>query len=149
MRVDPTCEFCSVVAGQESTREVFRSRFVVGFLPLEPATLGHTLLIPHAHIPDIWEVDAPTASNLAMATLTLARAIRSALRPDGMNIIQSNGDAATQTVPHVHVHFVPRWYNDSMGAIWPQETHLTEQAKDEACGRIREAVALERQRGAR
>lgn len=50
----------------------------------------------------------------------LAGKLRDQYRPDGMNIIQSNGEAATQTVPHVHFHLVPRWLGDKMGRIWPE-----------------------------
>jgi histidine triad (HIT) family protein len=143
---DPDCDFCGIVARQEDAREVFRTEHLVGFFPLEPATLGHTLLIPREHIPDIWALDDQTAGHLARATLTLANAIREGMNPDGLNIIQSNGEAATQTVPHLHVHLVPRWENDGMGRIWPDETDWSEQAKDDACGKVRAAYNSQDQR---
>lgn len=143
---DPTCGFCGIVARQEDAREVLRTEHLVGFFPLEPATLGHTLLIPRNHISDIWSLDEATARHLAEATLALSRAIRDAMNPDGLNVIQSNGAAATQTVPHLHVHLVPRWQNDAMGRIWPEETGWTEQSKNDACNRIRAAYVDEQQR---
>lgn len=144
--VDPDCDFCGIVARQEDAREVFRTEHLVGFFPLEPATLGHTLLIPREHIPDIWSLNDQTGGHLARATLTLANAIREGMAPDGLNIIQSNGEAATQTVPHLHIHLVPRWENDSMGRIWPGETDWSEEAKDEACSKIRTAYQSQGQR---
>lgn len=136
---EPGCDFCEIVARQEDAREVLRNEHLVGFFPLEPATLGHTLLIPRQHVSDIWALDKSTARHLAGATLTLAHAIRDAMHPDGLNIIQSNGAAATQTVPHLHVHLVPRWDDDGMGRIWPDETHWTDESKDDACRKVRAA----------
>lgn len=121
-----TCEFCHIVNADEPARIVMRSARVVAFFPLEPATLGHTLIIPATHVSDIWALDKSIASSLAVATLRVAHAVRSAMTPDGLNIIQSNGDAATQTVPHLHIHVVPRWFNDEMGNIWPEVTALAE-----------------------
>ena len=127
------CDFCGVIANEESAREVLHTKDVVAFFPLEPATLGHTLLVPRQHLPDIWHLVETTAALLASATLNLSRAIRDALSPDGLNIIQSDGEAATQTVPHLHVHLVPRWHGDAMGAIWPEQgvgRHLDDTSND-------------------
>lgn len=136
---DPDCSFCEIVARDEDAREVFRNDRVVAFFPLEPATLGHTLVVPRNHIPNIWGVDADLASEISRATIGLAAAIRSALHPDGLNVIQSNGEAATQTVEHLHVHLVPRWRGDAIGPIWPPETSYSEGQKDEAWERLRAA----------
>lgn len=135
---DPDCPFCRIVRQEEAdAREVYRDDHVVAFFPTEPATLGHTLVIPRDHIPDIWALDGETATKLARVTLGISQAVRTAINPDGLNIIQSNGEAATQTVPHVHVHVVPRWNNDRIGRIWPPETHYTEQQKDDAWEQLR------------
>jgi diadenosine tetraphosphate (Ap4A) HIT family hydrolase len=134
---DPDCDFCDIVARHEEAREVLRTGQVVAFFPLDPATLGHTLIIPKRHLPNIWHLDTQTAAVLAAATLSVAQAVRDALEPDGMNIIQSNGQAATQTVPHLHVHVVPRWHDDAMGPIWPQHTDWTGDQMSVAQARIR------------
>jgi len=130
------CEFCDIVRRDEDAREVLRTDTVVAFFPTEPATLGHTLVIPREHIPDIWSLDAATAHQLTEATLLVARAVRSALPIDGLNIIQSNGEAATQTVFHLHVHVVPRRLDDGMGRIWPLVTDWSETDKREAQSKI-------------
>lgn len=123
---------------QEDTevREVYRDEHVVAFFPTEPATLGHTLVIPHDHIPDIWTLNDETASRVASATRRVARAVKAAFQPDGLNVIQSNGEAASQSVPHVHVHVVPRWQDDPIGNIWPQ-AHHSDDDKNAACDRLR------------
>ena len=109
---DPDCPFCDIVRRDEHAREVYRDEHVVAFFPLEPATLGHTLIVPRMHIPDIWSLDDDTAGHLARVTVRLSAAVREALSPAGLNVIQSNGAAATQTVFHLHVHVVPRWEGD-------------------------------------
>lgn len=108
-------------------RQVFRNESIVAFFPDKPATLGHTLIVPSCHVPDIWSLDSVTAQALTTATLVVAHASREALSPDGLNVIQSNGEAATQSVFHLHVHVVPRSTGDTMGKIWPEETSWTEE----------------------
>lgn len=137
---DPGCDFCDIVARQEDAREILRTDQVLAFFPLEPATLGHTLVIPRKHVRDIWELDDDTAAALAVATLRVASAVRDAMRIDGLNIIQSNGEAATQSVMHLHVHVVPRWHHDRMGPIWPENTDFSEGAIDQAQADIRAAL---------
>lgn len=97
------------------------------------------MVVPRHHLPDIWSLDEETEGHLARATLHVARAVREAMQPEGLNVIQSNGQAATQTVFHLHVHVVPRWEGDAMGPIWPEETDYTEQAKDAALRRVQDA----------
>lgn len=135
---DPDCEFCRIVLDLEPAREVFRTSSVLAFFPLKPATLGHTLLVPTEHMPDIWALTEQVAADLAHWTLSLASAVRRVMRPDGLNVIQSNGSAASQTVPHLHVHIVPRWQGDAIGQIWPPESHYSETQKDQAWEALRE-----------
>lgn len=137
MPTDPDCPFCEIVRREEDAREVFRTDTVVAFFPSEPATLGHTLLIPRAHVPDIWELGPDLAAELGRQTLVLANAVKRAIQPDGLNIIQSNGAAATQTVMHLHIHVVPRFATDELGRIWPPETNYTEKQKDRAWSALR------------
>ena len=104
--------------GEGPARVVYRDAHAVAFFPLRPAALGHTLVVPRRHMPDIWELPEQTAAHLSRTVLRVAAALRAAVTPDGLNIIQSNGAAATQTVPHLHAHLVPRWAADAMGPIW-------------------------------
>ncbi|WP_225323452.1 HIT family protein [Mycobacterium marseillense] len=137
---NPDCPFCRIVRQQDpDVREVYRDDQVVAFFPTEPATLGHTLVIPHRHIPDIWALDEETAAQLASATIRVSQGVKSAFTPEGLNVIQSNGSAASQTVPHLHVHVVPRWRDDPMGNIWP-ETAYPDNEKSSACERLRKAL---------
>jgi len=141
MTFDPNCPFCTIAQGNEpGTREVYRDDQTVAFFPKEPATLGHTLVVPTKHMATIWDVDTNTAQALTNTVHRICLAAREALNPEGLNIIQSNGDAATQTVPHLHVHVVPRWTGDAIGNIWPPSPYLSDEAKDRAALRIRSAT---------
>lgn len=136
----PDCPFCDIVQNDDpDAREVYRDEQTVAFFPLEPATLGHTLVIPRSHVPDIWSAAEDTVTQLARVTLRLANVMRRALRPEGLNVIQSNGAAATQTVFHLHVHLVPRWSDDAVGRIWPLETNYSADKKDDAWEALRAA----------
>ena len=140
MHIDPDCDFCQIVAREEPAREVLRTDKIVAFFPLELATLGHTLVIPREHIPDIWSLDDQTSHDLTEATLRVARAIRDAISMQGLNIIQSNGEVATQSVFHLHVHVVPRSSHDDMGDIWPTQTYWSESDKSDTQDKIRAAL---------
>jgi histidine triad (HIT) family protein len=135
---DDDCPFCEIASRDDpGAREVYRDDETVAFFPIEPAALGHTLVAPRRHVADIWELDDELVCRLGMVTLRAAHAIRRAMQPDGLNIIQSNGAAATQTVFHLHVHVVPRWGGDAIGRIWPPETNYSGDAKDDAWELIR------------
>lgn len=111
----------------------------MAFFPTDPAVVGHVLVVPRRHVPDIWTLGEGEAAHLGRVCVRLAGAIRKALDPEGLNIIQSSGAAATQTVFHLHVHLVPRQAGDAMGRIWPVDTSYPESEKDEAWSRLREA----------
>lgn len=135
------CPFCEIVQRDDpDAREVYRDGHVVAFFPLEPATLGHTLVVPRKHVPDIWALDEDTAAHLGRAVVRLSQAVRTAMEPQGLNIIQSNGEVATQTVLHLHVHIVPRWEGDAIGRIWPPETDYSESEKDHVWEELRAEI---------
>jgi len=135
--ISADCPFCKIASGDDvEAREVYRDKLSVAFFPSEPATLGHTLLIPRSHVSDIWSLPEDLAAHLARVSVRLAAAISRTVIPEGLNVIQSNGAAATQTVFHLHIHLVPRWDQDAIGRIWPPETSYTEQQKDDVWERL-------------
>lgn len=134
------CPFCEIVLRDDrGAREVYRDEYVVAFFPTEPAVLGHTMVAPREHVEDIWGLEEDTAAHLARVTVRLAAAIGEAINPEGLNVIQSNGEAATQSILHLHVHLVPRWSDDAMGRIWPKATHFSETQKDRALRAVQKA----------
>lgn len=114
------CPFCRIVRGEDpDVIVVHEDEHVVAFVPLNPATRGHTLVVPRTHTPRVWNLRDEEAAGVARATVAVARAIHDALDPPGLNVIQSNGRVATQTVDHVHFHVVPRWRRDRVTLRWP------------------------------
>ncbi|WP_353063337.1 HIT family protein [Curtobacterium citri] len=141
MKIEFGCPFCDIAQQRDpDAREVYRDENFVAFFPTEPAVLGHTLIIPRSHVDTVWNLDESTAERLGIATVRLSRAVRDATMAPGLNVIQSNGEVATQTVMHLHVHLVPRWPNDPLGRIWPKETDYSERQKDVAWEEVRDNV---------
>jgi diadenosine tetraphosphate (Ap4A) HIT family hydrolase len=139
---DSECAFCRIITGHEPARVVLRTPEIVAFFPTEPATLGHTLVVPTDHIEDAWALHDRTAGTLAQAALRVAHAVRNVVHPDGLNFIQSNGRAATQTVPHLHVHVLPRWGDDPVGDFWPLRPSVSDAQQDELMSRLLESLGV-------
>ncbi|MEV4291103.1 HIT family protein [Nonomuraea bangladeshensis] len=134
-----SCDFCTITEAPQ-THILYEDEATAAFFPHYPATPGHTLLIPRAHITDIYGLDRHAAESLARSTLVLAKAIRAALLPEGLNVITSSGTAASQSVFHLHIHLVPRWTNDRIGNIWPPKQDLNVNIEDDLADRIRREI---------
>lgn len=135
------CAFCAIAAGEDTTPEVVcEGEDWLAFFPIDPATPGHTLVVPRRHVENLWDAEQPLRAALIDAVVDVGRAITAALQPDGMNLITSAGSAAEQTVFHLHLHVVPRWQRDDFGQIWPIEgKQYSETRLDDAASRIRAA----------
>jgi histidine triad (HIT) family protein len=135
-----TCEFCAIARGEDRTVDVVcEGAEWIAFFPLDPATPGHTLVIPRVHVTDLWEADPAVASELMSGVIRVGRAINAAVKPEGMNLITSAGAAAEQTIFHLHLHIVPRWQKDGFGRIWPTDGKYENADLDNVADRIREA----------
>ncbi|MGY0236017.1 HIT family protein [Longispora urticae] len=135
------CEFCRIVSRVEKADIVLDTPKIMAFLPLNPATLGHTLVIPKRHVSDLWQLDPRLAGPLLEAVIRVGKGIQKFLTPDGMNLISSAGEAATQSIFHLHLHVVPRWDNDRLGRIWPPDRPLGEELRSDLAEGIREALS--------
>lgn len=133
------CAFCRIAHGIESARTVWEDDQTVAFFPLAPATVGHTLVIPKAHVPDLWAADRSLAGVLIERAIELGRVIWEVLTPSGMNLITSAGTDASQTIFHLHLHIVPRSEGDNMGELWPPHDLKTDARADEVLLAVREA----------
>ena len=136
-----SCEFCDIIAHRAPATTLYEDADTLAFFPLRPATLGHTLLIPKVHIPHIWELTSAVAVPLMERILLLSKALRDAVNPHGLNVINSAGEAASQTVFHLHVHLVPRWNDDSFGNLWPHCEPWAEQEKVRTATLIRTSLS--------
>ena len=111
------CIFCKIVAGEIPAEVVARDREVTAFLDVQPLADGHVLVVPAAHVASIEALEPGAADALFRTVTRLAGPVRTALGAAGTTIGINNGDATGQTVPHVHVHIVPRWAGDGGGSI--------------------------------
>jgi histidine triad (HIT) family protein len=112
------CVFCAIVTGDVPAHRVYEDAATVAFMDINPATDGHALVVPRAHAADIWDLEEEDGVAVWRAVQRVAGAVRSALRPDGLNLLQANGRAAFQSVFHFHVHVVPRYVDDSVHLPW-------------------------------
>ncbi|MFJ9670650.1 HIT family protein [Streptomyces sp. NPDC101221] len=135
------CEFCLIATHQAEAEIVYEDAENIAFFPLRPATLGHTLVIPKNHARDVFDISKEAYDSLFSSVRLMTQALNQALHPAGLNIINSTGHLATQSIFHIHVHLVPRWPDDRMGPIWPQEEGLPDPDTEELARTIRAATA--------
>jgi histidine triad (HIT) family protein len=113
------CVFCSIIAGQLRAAEIYRDDHFVVLLDKYPINNGHTLVIPKLHYDNLLLMPTKEVARLYSLVALLAESVVSAVRADGFNVGQNNGRAANQIVPHVHVHIIPRFIDDSPDGKWP------------------------------
>ena len=108
------CIFCKIVSGEIPCTKVFEDDRVLAFMDINPLNDGHLLVIPKTHAATILDIGKADFSAVIAAAHKIAGAVQEALNPDGINLLQLNGKAANQVVPHLHVHIVPRWSGDGL-----------------------------------
>jgi histidine triad (HIT) family protein len=112
------CIFCKIVAGELPAHIVDEDERTLAFMDISPGTRGHALVIPRVHSRDLWEVELEDLTAVALAAKRLALKQRDRLGADGVNLINSCGAAAWQTVFHFHVHVIPRYVGDALKLPW-------------------------------
>lgn len=112
------CIFCKIAAGEIPSATVYEDDDFRAILDLAPAAKGHTLVIPKSHSDNLLSVEPDTAAKALKVISKTANAIKEALGCDGINVVQNNGEAAGQTVMHLHFHIIPRYKNDSVNIGW-------------------------------
>jgi histidine triad (HIT) family protein len=134
------CTFCNIVSGDIPAEVVWRTEDFVAFLDHRPLFPGHVLLIPAQHIVTLADLPALQAGPLFQAVQTLERAVESALGAEGSFIAVNN--VVSQSVPHLHVHIVPRRKGDGLkGFFWPRRAYDSEDHLRETAGKIRLALS--------
>ena len=134
------CIFCAIGQGRAPAEIIFEDEETLAFMDINPASPGHALVIPKRHARNIYDLDEETAAAVMKATARVARAIKRALQPDGMNLVQSNEQAGGQDIFHFHMHIIPRWYGDGLRLARPPVVRRT-MPIGEAATKIRREVA--------
>ncbi|MBM3218267.1 MAG: HIT family protein [Candidatus Rokubacteria bacterium] len=112
------CVFCKIRDGQIPSAKIYEDERTFAIMDINPLNPGHTLVIIKAHEPTLFDADAADLAAAITAAKRVARALRDALKPDGLNMLQANGAAAFQSVPHLHLHLIPRFVRDGKGFDW-------------------------------
>lgn len=133
------CIFCKIAAGEIPSATLYEDEDFRVILDLGPAARGHALILPKAHYADLCEIPEALAAKAMILAKKIVSAGRKALRCDGYNIVQNNGEAAGQTVFHFHIHVIPRYTGDNAGVTWTPGT-LTEEDRQEITACMREAL---------
>ena len=115
---DPDCVFCKIVAGELPSTIVSEDELTVAFMDINPATRGHLLVVPRRHSVNLLEIEPNALAAVSLAAQGLARSVTENLGADGVNLINSCGSTAWQTVFHFHVHVIPRYRGDPLRLPW-------------------------------
>jgi histidine triad (HIT) family protein len=115
---DPDCLFCQIVAGEIPATIVDSDERTVAFMDINPGTRGHALVVPRNHSRDLLQIDPEDLAAVAVATQRLATKAQAALGADGVNLLNSCGEVAFQTVFHFHMHVIPRYRDDDVRLPW-------------------------------
>jgi histidine triad (HIT) family protein len=136
---DPNCRFCQIVAGEEPSHVVFEDERTLAFLDNRPLFPGHSLLVPREHVETLGDLPDELLSPLFESARLLSVAIPKAMRKPGSFVAMNN--VVSQSVPHLHVHVVPRKPKDGLrGFFWPRTKYESEDQMREVAERVRRAV---------
>jgi len=116
---EASCVFCSIIAGRLPVAEIYEDTNFLVLMDKYPINLGHTLVIPKLHYNNLLLMPPKEVAGLYSLVPIIAKAVVAAVSADGFNVGQNNGRAANQIVPHVHVHIIPRFNDDSPNGKWP------------------------------
>jgi len=123
---DETCPFCKIVAGEIEAKIIFEDKISTAFLDVRPLFPGHVLLIPKAHYPTLLDLPAELVGPFFTNAQKLARKVQDAMEAEGTFVAINN--VVSQSVPHLHVHIVPRKRKDGLrGFFWPRRKYEGEE----------------------
>ena len=131
------CIFCKIANGEIPSATLYEDEDFRVILDLGPASKGHALILPKAHAANIYEISDDMAAKAMILAKKMATKMTEALKCDGFNIVQNNGEPAGQTVFHFHMHLIPRYKNDKSGFGW-KPGKLTDEDRDEILEKLKE-----------
>ena len=134
---DDECIFCKILRGEIPCFKVYEDDDVLAFMDVNPVAPGHVLVIPKHHSRDILETPPEWVGKAFAGAGRVARAVQKSLAPDGINIVQTNGPGAKQSVFHLHVHVIPRAMGDGLTMNWELEP-----GDMAAIGQLAEKIAI-------
>ena len=115
---DANCIFCKIVAGQIPSFKLVEDETTIAFMDINPANPGHSLSVAKGHWPTVDMIPPEVLGAVARTAQKVAKAVMTELKPAGVNLIQANGPGAGQSVPHLHIHILPRRADDGLKINW-------------------------------
>ena len=115
---DTDCIFCKIIAGELPATKVHEDERTIAFMDINPGTRGHLLVIPRTHSRDLLEIDPEDLAAVARTGQVMAQRVSDRLGAAGVNLLNSCGKAAWQTVFHFHLHVIPRYEDDPLKLPW-------------------------------
>jgi histidine triad (HIT) family protein len=112
------CVFCKIRDGQIPSMKIYEDEATLAFMDINPLNTGHCLVVTRHHAATIWDAEVEDLQAAIATAQKVASALVAAVKPDGLNMLQANGAAAFQSVPHFHLHLIPRWVRDGKGFDW-------------------------------
>ena len=130
------CIFCKIANGEIPAATLYEDDDFRVILDFGPASKGHALILPKVHAANIYEISDEMAAKAMILAKKMAAKMTDALKCDGFNIVQNNGEPAGQTVFHFHMHLIPRYKGDKVGITWEPGT-LTDEVKKEVLEKLK------------
>jgi histidine triad (HIT) family protein len=115
---DANCVFCKIVARQLPAFKLLEDEATIAFMDINPVNPGHALAVAKGHWPTVDMIPADVLAAVARTAQKIAKASMTVLKPAGVNLVQANGAAAGQSVPHLHIHIMPRRSGDDVSLNW-------------------------------
>ena len=135
------CIFCKIVAGEIPSAKVYEDAEVLAFMDIGPIIKGHTLVIPKQHFDPLTATPEPVLAKLMAVVKKIAAAQMNGLKADGVNVMQTNGSAAGQVVPHIHFHVIPRYTTDGHRWNWAAKKYDDPAEMQKLAAAIKAALA--------
>ncbi len=120
--IDDNCIFCKIAAGTIPSSSIYEDDDFKVILDINPASKGHAVILPKNHAANLFELPEEYAEKIFKVAKKCGSAMMKTLGCDGLNVLQNNGEAAGQTVFHLHTHLIPRYKNDTVNIGWEPGT---------------------------
>lgn len=135
-----SCVFCAIVRGESKAHVVLDDEVCLAFLDKTPLFPGHVLVVPRAHVVTLAELPPAEVGPLFARVQMLSLAVPAAVAAEGCFVAMNN--VVSQSVPHLHVHVVPRTKGDGLkGFFWPRRKYASDEAMAEVAAKIRASIA--------
>jgi histidine triad (HIT) family protein len=135
------CIFCKIINGEIPAIKILDEKQILAFMDINPLAQGHMLVIPKNHAENILDISEDDLAAVINAAKRCAEAAKSGLKAEGITVLQLNGKASNQVVPHLHFHVIPRWKNDGIPvAKWEPKAGDMEEIEKTA-GKVKEHIS--------